>query len=476
MLKNLGRKIANNFGLKVLAAIFAVVLWVVVVNIDDPIKTQQYTTSVTPENTSYITSNGKYFEILDGNNTISFSVSAKRSNQEKLSNADFSATADMEKIEYVDRNGTYRVPVTISCQKFNSSQVTISSKQLYMEVEIEDAGSVQKRITASTKGTVLEGCALGDVEIVTSNLLKISGPSSVTSMIDSVEATINVEGMSSDVTDTVVPVLYDADKNVIDTTKLTMNLNTVTISAQILNTKDVALEFETSGDVADGYVMKGVSYEPQTVRIKGEATALNKINKITIPGDVLNLTDTTTNIETTVDISTYLPSNVSLVLTSDAKVAVKVAVEPIMKKSFEIPATALTVQNVKEGYKAKIGVDTVWVEVSGAKSDVEKLSEKDITGTLDATGMGRGDRQITAVFALDSALYQVTADVVVPVTIDSDKADAAQGTDNNSAGTGSTVDAAGDDSPKAEATEQPEEAKKSSTATGSKAATSGKKS
>ena len=36
MLKRLGKTITNNFSLKILAVILAVVLWVVVINIDDP--------------------------------------------------------------------------------------------------------------------------------------------------------------------------------------------------------------------------------------------------------------------------------------------------------------------------------------------------------------------------------------------------------------------------------------------------------
>ena len=197
MLKKLGKKLTNNLGLKILAALFAFILWVVVINVDEPVRTVPYTASVKTENEDYITSNGKYFELLDGNNTVTFNVSAKRTYQEKLTNADFTAVADMEKIEYVDDSGIYRVPVTVSCSKFSSNQVTISSKQLYIEVAMEDRGTVQKRITATTTGNVADGCAVGEVAIVTTNLLKISGPSSVTSRIDTVEATINVEGMNS---------------------------------------------------------------------------------------------------------------------------------------------------------------------------------------------------------------------------------------------------------------------------------------
>ena len=100
MLKRLGKTITNNFSLKILAVILAVVLWVVVINIDDPTTSKTYTTNVVAENTDYITSQNKYYEPLDSSNVVSFRVSAARSVHDELSNADFSATADMENIEY----------------------------------------------------------------------------------------------------------------------------------------------------------------------------------------------------------------------------------------------------------------------------------------------------------------------------------------------------------------------------------------
>ena len=79
MLKKAVKLVTNNFGLKIMALVFAVVLWLVVLNIDDPTKSKTFTTSVALENEEAITNMGKYCEILDGKNTISFKVSAKRS-------------------------------------------------------------------------------------------------------------------------------------------------------------------------------------------------------------------------------------------------------------------------------------------------------------------------------------------------------------------------------------------------------------
>lgn len=447
MLRRLGKKLTNNFGLKILAALSAVILWVVVINIDDPVKVLQYTTSVTYENTNYITSQDKYYEVLDGDNTVTFKVSAKRTLQEKMSNSDFTAVADMEKIEYDEKTGQYRVPVVITTSKYSSDKVTISSNH-YKEVRLEDLGQTRKQILPNTKGTVADGCALGTVEINASNLLKISGPSSIVSRIDTAVATINVDGMSTDVTDSVVPVLYDAEGNVIDTTKLTLSINTVSITAQILNTKDVTLEFLTKGTPAEDYVMTGIVYKPEKVRIKGEAAVLNPINKITIPKEVLDLTGASSDIDTVVDISAYLPEGISLVLNSDAKVNVTVKIEPLETRMYHVPVSNLTFENLREGYTVQFDEETFDVEIVGAASAMELLEEKDIIGAVDASGTGRGEHRLKVKLHLDEELYKVKGAVSVPVTISGTAVSrpADNATDNNAAGGGSSDAGTGDNS------------------------------
>ena len=61
MLKKIVKRITNNFGLKILAVIFSGVLWLAVVNIDDPNTTRTFTTTVSIENGDYLTGIGKYY-------------------------------------------------------------------------------------------------------------------------------------------------------------------------------------------------------------------------------------------------------------------------------------------------------------------------------------------------------------------------------------------------------------------------------
>lgn len=443
MLKKLGKRITNNFGLKLLAALFAIVLWVAVINIDDPTIILPFTTSVTAENTSYLTAQNKYFEVLDGKNTVTFNASAERSILTEMSNSDFSATADMEKIEYNEDTGNYRVPVTITPKRYNN-KVTVTSKQLYLGVSLEDLGTSQKVITPVTRGTVADGCALGTLEIVGSNLLKVSGPASIISQIDTAVAAINVDGVSTDVTDSVVPVLYDADGNVIDTTRLKLSLSTVTVSAQVLSTKDVALSFETMGKAADGYMLTGIEYPLETVRIKGESATLNTVNKISIPKEVLEVTDITEDLVRTVDITSYLPEGTALVLASDAKVDVTVKVEPVVKESFEVPTANLAVNNLREGYRLEFEEDVVPVEISGPLSIISNLEAKDIKGTVNANGTGMGKHQMTVDLTLEKYCW-LTETIKVPVQITgNDGANAEETPPNQQSGQGGEAGAGHD--------------------------------
>ena len=406
MLKKLAKKLTNNIGLKILAAFFAVALWIVVYNIDDPIKGKTITTNVTFENTDYITKMGKCYEVLDGNNTVTFYFTAQRSVYENVTSSSFSAVADMEKIEFNEETNTYRVPVVVTPVK-NVNSINIATKQLYIELALENRMSIQKPIKANTIGTVADGCALGDVEIANTNVIKISGPESIVSKIDTATATINVDGMSTDITDSVVPMLYDAEGNVVDTTKLEMSLSTVSISAQILGTKDIAMEFDTTGTPAEGYKMTEITSNPQTIRIKAENSILNTIDKITIPAEVLDLTDVKEDIEKTIDITSYLPSGASVVISSEAKVDVTVKIQKIETKTYKVPVDNIEVQGLGEKYKATFEEDVVAIEVTGVKGDLKKLNEDKISLLLDVSTLGAGVHEVAVNAVLDEKLYDV---------------------------------------------------------------------
>ena len=285
-------------------------MWLVVYNIDDPSSSKNFTATVTIQNAQSVSDMNKCYEVIDGTGTVSFRVTAKRSILEKLDYSDFTAIADMSLMNVSDDGTEGSVPIAISANNYTSS-VKVSGLTKYLKVSLEDLQEKQFVITADTKGKVADGFTLGDVSVSNPNVIKVSGPASVVGQISKVVATIDVSGMSVDISDNVVPVFYDEDDKTVDTTKLKLSSNTVTVSAKILSTKEVPIHFNTSGTPADTYSVVEITSDPETVQIKGSSSVLNPISSLEIPEEVLNVEGANKDITTSIDISEYLPDGVS---------------------------------------------------------------------------------------------------------------------------------------------------------------------
>ena len=123
-------------------------------------------------------------------------------------------------------------------------------------------------------------------------------------------AIFGVSGLSEDVVTKSELVLYDSDNNVIDQSLLANNLGTegVSVSVQVLETKSVKVEFDTSQiTAADGYSVSDIKYEPDHVNVTGRAEELKKLKKISVPASALNMSGLTSKTEKVVDI-TYIAS------------------------------------------------------------------------------------------------------------------------------------------------------------------------
>lgn len=414
MVRRAWKVITNNFGLKLLAALFAVILWLVVVNIDDPKISQRFSATVVIENAEYLTDQGKYFEVLDDTNTIVFTVTAKRSYIEKLSNTDFKAVANMENAAIDNESSTGKVPIEVTALRY-SSLVTISKAPQNLEIALDNLAQDQFIVGVETTGTLPEGCALGEVT-VSPNLLKVSGPESVVDVIDHVTASIDVTNMTTDVVASVIPTLYDNNGNVIDKSELMLNMSTVTVTVRILDTKDVSLIFNVTGTPADGYAYMDMEYEPKTIAIKGTASSLNSVTAINVPETALDISGARGDITQVIDVSEYLPAGVTIADQSQAKVEVTVHIAQLSTKMINIFPSSVHVLNLPDGYKLSFDTSVIRVNLNGMEEDIAALDTNNIVASIDAGQLTPGTHEVELVLDLDENIYHERVMVTVTVT------------------------------------------------------------
>lgn len=415
MAKKILNTLVNNLGFKILAVFLAFILWLVVYNIDDPQKTKTYTANVTVENASAVTDMNKCYDVLNGTNTVTFSVTGKRSDLEKLDDVDFVATADMNRMIVNEDGDEASVPIEITTKRTYSS-VSINNKNKYLEVSLEDLMSRRFMITADTSGEVASGYALGEVTVTNPNVLSVSGPASIVKKIDTVVATIDVAGMSSSLSEDVIPVLYDEDKEEVDTTRLTLSNTTVTIAAKILSVKEVPLSFSTTGTPSGAYRVVEISSSPSEVKLKGTSDVLNPLVSIEIPASLIDVSGAQTDVKTTIDITDYLPSGVELVDTSDASVTVTVRIEAYKARTYRLPSENISVTGLGDGLTLSYEQTQIPVVINGLQDDLDSMTADDLVAAIDVTGLSEGTHQVELNLTLDEEHYAYQP-ITISVTI-----------------------------------------------------------
>ena len=215
--KAIGEKLIHNLGLKILSVFLAILIWIVVVSIDNPVKTQVFTSiPVEVENADVMESAGKAYEVNDSSKTVSVSVRAERSILSQLSRDNFEASIDLSDYS----NG--RVPIIVRATKYADRITSVVPRNAYAIVKVEDLGEQQFSIEAEAIGDVSEGYSIGDISVA-NNIVKVSGPDSIVSTIDRALVAVSVKGITRDIRTDAPIMFYDRNGKMIDASELTLS-------------------------------------------------------------------------------------------------------------------------------------------------------------------------------------------------------------------------------------------------------------
>ena len=376
----------HNIGLKIASVFFAVVLWLVVTSVNNPIITKTFDNiPVRLLNAELITESGQVYEVLDDTDVISrVTIRAPRTVLNEIKDENILATADVSELSSLDT-----ISIRLTTNIVNKDKVTsITGSNDTLKLGIENKRSKALALKATTSGQVQEGYLLGDIT-TDQNLVRVTGPQPIIEQITKASVDVNVTGMTSDIVTNADIVFYDAEDNVIaDTSKLTQNIKSVGVKVSIWQTIEVPVNYSVTGEAAPGYRATGeVEGNGETVRIAGKSNVLKNITSIEIPAEAeaLDISDQTGDYVAEVDIRQYLPDGVFLANAEDAMRTVTVYIAPEMSKRLEIREERVRVTNLPEGYNASISglEESFTIDVVGLSRDVAGIQANSIFGIID---------------------------------------------------------------------------------------------
>ena len=367
-------KLTTNLGLKVIAFIFAVFLWFIVVNFDNPVGSSTFRDiPVQILNDDIITSAGEVYQV-EGDRTVTVVVYATREVRQKLTSDNIVATADIKQIDSTGR----LVPIEVTINGFSGESVTAEAIPRNLTIQREKSGKKVMSLTVDTEGVKLaDGYILGDAS-VEPDQVTITGAESVLDQVDRAVAQVDeVEGVSED---SVLPaslVLYDANGNELNQTQMSNNLGEegLSVSVEVMKVKGIPVVFDVEGSPAEGYKYSGCVSTPESVQVCGKSEDIDKISEIDVPASVIDISGASEPIEMSVDITPYLPEGVELVDENSGNVKVTVKIEQEGTLSVDFMVSSIRINNLAENLQVSYEPD--------AEITFRFTGDEDLLDTLD---------------------------------------------------------------------------------------------
>ena len=391
MKENLTKNWTNNLGMKLISLPLAFVIWIIIINIDDPTISRNFpNVAIELQNPDALDTLGKVYEIAEGN-TVTVTVTGRRSIVDKVRSSDLRVTADLKQMSAFNK-----IDVEVSCEKYSYTDLSYSTRPKMLTVSLEDKITKQFKVNIETTGSVDENYYVGTLE-ANPKMIEVSGAQSVVERISDVRVIVPLNEEADDFKHSkLVPKAYDVNGKEIDSSKLEFSDSSITVKVDVQNTKVVPIEVTTVGTPIAGYGIVSTNYDPSQIKVTGTKEALEKLNSIPIEVDVTNARST---IEKEIILTPYLPEGISIVGTMNS-IAVKVTIQQLVAQKMTFTLDNITSMNLPEGleYAFTEPEHIFEVTVMGIESELETLLPQELGAYVDLSGLEEGNHTVTIQF------------------------------------------------------------------------------
>ena len=420
VLRGIRNFFTKNMAIKVIALVFAVLLWGYVLTDQKPVRTKiipEVATSFDGEAELIAQGfcvRGDRSEILQN---VSATVRAQITNYAYINASSINATVSLRNISQARE---YELPIQATVSSGLGTVQSVSPATV--KVEIDTLVTKTIPITTSFTGELPDGYWADMDALTTTTRLDITGPKTDISNIMRAECVVDLTDRTSTIYSTFDVTFYDKNDEPVSSDIIVGTQPSSTVRLPIYPIKNVPVDVESALVGADNLaanheIIKAVS-TPATIRLVGDQDILDKIDTIQIEPIAVNGMDQT---ETVVG-KIILPENVRLLDAETVSILLEVR-EMVISKTFE----QLEVHVLGQQSKTQITLDPFSVDltVEGRYSLVNILSRSDVNVSVDITGLASGtyklpvsllirDEKATAELTATLSATEVTVTIVQP--------------------------------------------------------------
>ncbi|MBE6587191.1 MAG: hypothetical protein E7647_02105 [Ruminococcaceae bacterium] len=358
---------------KIVCVILAFIFWIYVMEIDSPDNEDTFEDIyITVVGTTEL-ENEKNLSVFSGYDTpVDVTVKGQKSVISKYTAEDIVVTVDVSDIE---QSGMYTLELFYDLPS-GLTLVESSAKEVNMFIDRRTSANIAVEPQLKSYKISTADYALGDVTCDT-QLITVTGPESVINEIDKAVVEVNMgdEHLTQSISTDGTIVLKRQNGETVDSRYLKLSKNTVSVNIPVLGFKSVPLRVSTK----HGFYTNDnstLTVEPQTIRIKGEPSALQNIEYI----DITTIDEKKIGGDTELNVDINLPENVYAADGQPTVATVSIKLNNFIKKTFVIEKFLV----INSGdLDIDVIDESVAVTVIGERGAVNRLKLEDIVITVD---------------------------------------------------------------------------------------------
>lgn len=351
--------IKNNWKLKLLSLLGAIILWSFVISTENPtVNLDMRDIPVIFENEEKLNEKGLVL-LTENRPKVNISVRGPRNRLVNITPQHIKVSADLTNY----KEGLNPLVLHYDLPK----DVELANEPATINVDIQKVIAKKFHVDVELNGNIQDGYLLESTKSAPEEI-SVKGPRSLVESITKLRAKLDAKNLTKDTVTNVDIEALTKDDVVVDNVILGQNF--ANISVVVSKAKEVSLIALTEGKLKDDLRIVSLEVEPKTLMVKGKTNKIDQIEEIPSKNiDISNITESTT-----IDLNVDLPTDVFLV-NEDQKFKAKIVIEAMKEKTFSIASSKIKFTGASDARSAAIEEDVIQVKVKGFEEDLNQLTE-----------------------------------------------------------------------------------------------------
>ena len=397
------RWFVKNLSLMALSLLLGFFFWAVATEAEDPTNTRTFSPATPVEIRGLPDDMTTYGA---ENTRVRVEIMAPRSVWDRLQADDVRAYVDLSNVT----PGIVEIPVQVVVDIEPSSITNVTPREITLTVERVAEKDVE--VSVHVQDNPAMGFTARNYEVAPASV-RVRGPESKVDQVTEALVDVSVADRQSDLRVDVEPTPVDADAEEVDLIEVIPRTVTVRVPiTQWLDTRNVPVNLNLVGQPAPGYRIADLDYDPQSLTVYGRADVLDATTALQT--DPVDLDGITRTLQSTV--SLRLPTGL-FVFTAQTTVDITVTIETI-RSGLNLEVTP-TIVGLEPNLEANVGIDTIFVILSGPLLAMEDLDTDSVEAILDLAGYTAGEYMVSPrVIVPDEIEIENVTPQAVPVRIE----------------------------------------------------------